>query len=143
MFGKKKNEDYSEKVMKVSVDNLTMITIGTIVNGTVTITGGLHLEGTLEGDIICKGKVVIGPQGKVKGNVKCDTAVLYGTLQGDIRAAEELFMKSGCMVKGDVYTRKLEIEPEAGFEGICNTTGMNVSVRNKIVCPEKDAVIEK
>ena len=69
MFGKKKNEDDSEKLMKVSADNLTMITIGTIVKGTITIAGGLHLEGTLEGDIICKGKVVIGPQGKVKGNV--------------------------------------------------------------------------
>ena len=85
MFGKKKNEDDSEKLMKVSADNLTMITIGTIVKGIITIAGGLHLEGTLEGDIICKGKVVIGPQGKVKGNVNCDTAVLYGLLQGDIR----------------------------------------------------------
>ena len=75
MFGKKKNEDDSEKLMKVSADNLTMITIGTIVKGIITIAGGLHLEGTLEGDIICKGKVVIGPQGKVKGNVNCDTAV--------------------------------------------------------------------
>ncbi len=99
MFGKKKNEDDTEKLMKVSADNLTMITIGTIVKGIITIAGGLHLEGTLEGDIICKGKVVIGPQGKVKGNVNCDTAVLYGLLQGDIRATNELYMKSGCMVK--------------------------------------------
>ena len=129
MFGKKKNEDDSEKLMKVSADNLTMITIGTIVKGIITIAGGLHLEGTLEGDIICKGKVVIGPQGKVKGNVNCDTAVLYGLLQGDIRAMNELYMKSGCMVKGDVYTRKLEIEPNAGFDGVCNTTGMNVPVK--------------
>ena len=52
MFGKKKNEDDSEKLMKVSADNLTMITIGTIVKGTITIAGGLHLEGTLEGDIV-------------------------------------------------------------------------------------------
>ena len=41
MFGKKKNEDDSEKLMKVSADNLTMITIGTIVKGIITIAGGL------------------------------------------------------------------------------------------------------
>ncbi len=52
MFGKKKNEDDTEKVMKVSADNLTMITIGTIVKGIITIAGGLHLEGTLEFHII-------------------------------------------------------------------------------------------
>ena len=36
-----------KKLMKVSADNLTMITIGTIVKGIITIAGGLHLEGTL------------------------------------------------------------------------------------------------
>ena len=133
MFGKKKNEDDSEKLMKVSADNLTMITIGTIVKGIITIAGGLHLEGTLEGDIICKGKVVIGPQGKVKGNVNCDTAVLYGLLQGDIRAMNELYMKSGCM----------EIEPIAGFDGVCNTTGMNVPVKDKNTKVEKVMVVEE
>ena len=133
MFGKKKNEDDTEKVMKVSADNLTMITIGTIVTGIITI----------EGDIICKGKVVIGPQGKVKGNVNCDTAVLYGLLQGDIRATNELYMKSGCMVKGDVYTRKLEIEPNAGFDGVCNTTGMNAPVKEKNTKMEKVLVVEE
>lgn len=56
MFGKKKNEDDSEKLIEVSADNLTMLTIGTIVKGIITIAGGLHLEGTLEGDIICKGE---------------------------------------------------------------------------------------
>ena len=132
MFGKKKNEDDSEKLMKVSADNLTMITIGTIVKGIITIAGGLHLEGTLEGDIICKGKVVIGPQGKVKGNVNCDTAVLYGLLQGDIRAMNELYMKSGCMV-----------EPNAGFDGVCNTTGMNVPVKDKNTKVEKVMVVEE
>jgi hypothetical protein len=113
------------------------------VKGTITIAGGLHLEGTLEGDIICKGKVVIGPQGKVKGNVNCDTAVLYGLLQGDVRATNELYMKSGCMVKGDVYTRKLEIEPNAGFDGVCNTTGMNVPVKEKNTKVEKVMVVEE
>ena len=131
MFGKKKNEDNSEKLIKVSADNLTMLTIGTIVKGIITIAGGLHLEGTLEGDLICKGKVVIGPQGKVKGNVSCDIAVLYGLLQGNIHATNELYMRSGCMVKGDVYTRKLEIEPNARFDGVCNTTGMNAPVKEK------------
>ena len=125
MFGKKKNEDDSEKLMKVSADNLTMITIGTIVKGIITIAGGLHLEGTLEGDIICKGKVV------------------NGLLQGDIRAMNELYMKSGCMVKGDVYTRKLEIEPNAGFDGVCNTTGMNVPVKDKNTKVEKVMVVEE
>ena len=131
MFGKKKNEDDSEKLIEVSADNLTMLTIGTIVKGIITIAGGLHLEGTLEGDIICKGKVVIGSQGKVKGNVNCDIAVLYGSLQGDIHATNELYMRSGCMVKGDVYTRKLEIEPNARIDGVCNTTGMNAPVKEK------------
>ena len=36
MFGKKKNEDYSVKTVKVGVDKLTTIALGTMVKGPIT-----------------------------------------------------------------------------------------------------------
>ena len=109
MFGKKKNEDYSVKTVKVGVDKLTTIALGTMVKGTITVEGDLRLDGIIEGNVSCRGKVVIGPQGRIKGNVTCTGAVLHGMLQGDIQVAEDLIMKSGCTMNGDVYTCKLEI----------------------------------
>ena len=94
MFGKKKNEDYSVKTVKVGVDKLTTIALGTMVKGTITVEGDLRLDGIIEGNVSCRGKVVIGPQGRIKGNVTCTGAVLHGMLQGDIQVAEDLIMKS-------------------------------------------------
>ena len=78
MFGKKKNEDYSVKTVKVGIDKLTTIALGTMVKGAITVEGDLRLDGIIEGNVSCKGKVVIGPQGRIKGNVTCTGAVLHG-----------------------------------------------------------------
>lgn len=121
MFGKKKNEDYSSKTVSANVDKLTTIAFGTVIRGTITVEGDLRLDGTAEGDISCKGKMVIGPKGRVKGNVTCSGAVLHGVLEGDIHVTEDLVLKSSCTMQGDIYTCKLEIEPQAKFNGVCNT----------------------
>lgn len=39
MFGKKKNEDYSVKTVKVGIDKLTTIALGTMVKGAITVEG--------------------------------------------------------------------------------------------------------
>lgn len=137
MFGKRKSEDYSAKEVNVSVDGLTTIAQGTIVTGVLTVEGNIRLDGTVEGNISCKGKIVVGPQGKVKGDIICEAAILHGMLQGDIRVAEALVMKSGCIMNGDVYTCKLEIEPQARFNGTCNTTEKNEPAEVPAVVPEK------
>ena len=116
MFGKKKNEDYSVKTVKVGVDKLTTIALGTMVKGTITVEGDLRLDGIIEGNVSCRGKVVIGPQGRIKGNVTCTGAVLHGN--------------------GDVYTCKLEIESKARFNGTCNTTEKDTLVTSQVVKPE-------
>lgn len=121
MLGKKNNENYSPKNVSTDMSKLTTIAVGTVIRGTITVDGDLRLDGTAEGDVSCKGKVVIGPKGRVKGNVSCNGAVLHGVLEGDIRVIDDLVLKSSCTMQGDIYTCKLEIEPQAKFNGACNT----------------------
>ncbi len=101
---------------------MTTIAQGTNVKGTITLEGNLRLDGIVDGDISCKGKVVIGSQGKVEGNISCYSVVLHGMLHGDIHVTEGVIMKSGCIMNGDIYTSKLEIESKARFNGTCKTT---------------------
>lgn len=132
MFGKKKDEDYSSKTVSTNVDKLTTIAFGTVIRGTITVEGDLRLDGTAEGDISCKGKMVIGPKGRVKGNVACSGAVLHGVLEGDIHVTEDLVLKSSCTMQGDIYTCKLEIEPQAKFNGVCNTNTTEKKVQTTV-----------
>lgn len=121
MFGKKKDNEEEYFGTTSQPLKLTTIAVGTILKGTINVEGSLRIDGTIEGDITCHKTVVLGPQGKVTGNVTSVSAILEGTLKGDIHITDKLILKSGCIMNGDIYTSKLEIEPTACFNGNCNT----------------------
>ncbi len=138
MFGRKKNKEVSCIATSEPL-KLTTIATGTILKGTIEVEGSLRVDGIIEGDITCHNTVVIGPQGKVTGNVSSSLAILQGTLEGDIHITDKLSLKSGCTMNGDIYTCKLEIEPQASFNGTCNTiaekqspTGVKENSLNKV-----------
>lgn len=120
MMERKKNKEISTNKPVGPTENLTILAQGTRVQGTLLLKGNLRIDGNMEGDISCQGKVIIGPDGSVKGNVKTVSAVVQGALEGDIEA-QELILKSGCDLKGNIFTSRLEIESQAKFNGACNT----------------------
>jgi len=81
------------------------------------------LGGRIEGDINCKGKIVIGPKGSILGNIISDNAEVLGDVEGSIRIKEKLVFKSTAIIKGDIFTQTLEIEPGAHFNGTCTMSG--------------------
>ena len=71
----------------------TLIAAGTTIRGDVHFTGGLHLEGVIEGSIAAEGAdavLTLSEKGKVVGEVRVSNAVVNGTVNGDIHAAERL-----------------------------------------------------
>ena len=95
MFGKKKDDEEFFGTTSQPL-KLTTIAVGTLLKGTVDVEGSLRIDGTIEGDITCHQTVVLGPQGKVTGNVTSASAILQGTLKGDIHITDKLILKSGC-----------------------------------------------
>lgn len=63
----------------------------------------------------------------------CIGVVLYGMLQGDIQVVEDLIMKLGCIMNGDVYICKFEIELKVRFNGICNIIEKDIFVISQVV----------
>ena len=98
---------------------------GTIVTGTIVTDSDFRLDGRIEGDINCKGKIVIGHKGSISGNIISDSAEILGNVEGTMRIKETLIFKSSANIKGDVYTQTLEIEPGANFNGSCTMSGKN------------------
>ena len=67
-------------------DNTTinLISAGTDITGDVKSGGDIRIDGTLTGNLNTKGKVVIGPTGKVKGEVICKNSEVAGLIEGKI-----------------------------------------------------------
>ncbi|TLX77161.1 polymer-forming cytoskeletal protein [Labilibacter sediminis] len=97
---------------------------GTKIVGNVETNGDFRIEGEIEGNILSKGKVVVGANGKVKGEVKCANAEISGVLEGKVLVSELLSLKATSKLFGDIETAKLTIEPGAIFTGKCQMGGM-------------------
>jgi len=101
-------------------DDITIISNGVKVDGTLSSDGSIRLDGIIKGDIICQGNVTIGEQGEVYGKVNGLSITIGGKVEGVINAKEKLMLESKANLKGDVFTKILVVEAGARFDGRSN-----------------------
>ena len=118
---------FNKPISKNSVQETPSVNIigaGTNVTGEIQSNGDFRIDGQLKGTINIKGKLVVGPSGKVDGDVNCQNAELSGELIGKINVNELLTLKSTSRLNGDIITGKIAIEPDAQFTGTCSMGGV-------------------
>jgi cytoskeletal protein CcmA (bactofilin family) len=98
---------------------INLISSGTDITGDIKSTGDIRIDGSLTGNLNTKGKVVIGPTGKVNGEVVCKNSEVSGNVEGRIIVNQLLILKASSRILGDIATLKLSIEPGAIFSGNC------------------------
>tara|TARA_Y100000782_G_C10188982_1_gene269068 strand:+ start:9750 stop:10154 length:405 start_codon:yes stop_codon:yes gene_type:complete len=96
---------------------------GTKIQGDVVTEGDLRIDGELQGSIDCKGKLVIGNTGAIKGEVKCQNANLAGSIEGTCVVTEMITVQSTGKFSGELVYGKMSVEPGAQLEGTFNIAG--------------------
>lgn len=102
-----------------SPERLNRIVEGTAIEGDIKSDSNIRIDGYVKGTISVKGRLVLGPTGKIDGNVYCKNADLEGKLNGIIEVDELLSLKNTAKLQGEISTNKLSIEPGAIFSGNC------------------------
>lgn len=87
------------------------------IEGNMTSTGEVQVDGSVSGDIRCKA-LIVGVKGSVTGEVVAQTVRLHGAIKGMVRA-KSVFLSSTARMAGDVEHESLAIEPGAYLEGHC------------------------
>lgn len=95
------------------------LTAGSKIVGTITADSDYRIDGMIEGELNCSGKVVIGEAGRVKGTVNCQNAEILGLMDGKINCSQQLCLRASGKIHGDVQTKTLIVEPGAIFNGTC------------------------
>jgi cytoskeletal protein CcmA (bactofilin family) len=114
MFGKEGEQMPGEGKMN------SIIGKGCKINGTVVVTEGtLRIDGDFEGTIQVPDTLVIGKDGRVKAEIKVKSAVVGGTVIGNIDAKEKIELQAGSRLEGDIKTIRLVIDEGVFFEGNC------------------------
>jgi len=117
----------SSKNQPVEAGSVNLIGKGTEITGDISSQGDVRIDGLLKGNLVTKGKFVLGPNGVIEGNVKSLTADLSGEVKGTVDVEDILSLKNTAKITGDIVTGKLAIEPGAIFTGTCN---MGAKVKN-------------
>ena len=124
----------SNKNQTAEVGSINIIGKGTKIIGDITSGGDVRIDGLLTGNIVISGKLVLGPNGVVEGNITSVNAELEGEVRGIVNITETLSLKSTAKINGDIVTSKLMIEPGALFTGSCN---MGAKVKNMVQNTER------
>ena len=100
--------------------SVNIIGSGTTITGDVISKSDIRVDGTLKGSVSTEGKVVLGRQGIIEGDVVCGDADISGTIKAKITVSKLLSLKTTAKLSGDIITNKLSIEPGASFTGSCS-----------------------
>src|ERR1700677_381863 len=88
-----------------------------VVNGTLTSTGDIQIDGRVEGDVHSAG-LVIGEKALIHGEIMADDVTIGGKVQGGIRARKVLLCATS-HVEGNILHEAFSVEAGAFFEGNC------------------------
>ena len=99
----------------------SLIGAGTVVDGNVTFSGGLRIDGQVHGDVVAASgdpcTLVISDQARVDGEVRVSHVVINGTVNGPLIANDYLELQPNARITGDVTYRTLEIHIGAVIQG--------------------------
>ena len=90
---------------------------GVSIKGTVRFQKELTLDCEVEGRIDSQGRLTVGKQAKIKGDIKTRSVIVDGTVNGNITAGERCELRAGCTVNGDIEAPRLVVDEAASFVG--------------------------
>ena len=99
----------------------TLIGQASRVHGDLEFAGGLHLDGSIAGNVraipVEGSSLSISETGSIEGNVEADNVMLNGTVKGDILARGRIVMGATARVQGNVYYGVIEMTLGAQIMG--------------------------
>jgi len=107
MFGRK----------QASGTNVTVIAVGSTVEGTLRVKGMLQVDGRVEGNLIADGHISVGPEGKIIGDVTADNLSVGGRVEGTLSARGHLHVLSTGVVSGSARYTTLEVDRGGVMDG--------------------------
>jgi len=87
------------------------------IKGTLKFQNDLVFDGKIEGEITSNATLTVGKSAQVQGEVKSKSVIIFGSVQGNIDAAERVELKATGQLIGDLRAGRIIIEDGATFVG--------------------------
>ena len=94
-----------------------VLSSGVSIKGSVKFQKELLIDGEVEGKIDSRGRLTIGLNARIQGEIKTKSVIVDGTVDGNIMAEERCELRAGCTVRGDIESPRLVVDEAATFIG--------------------------
>jgi cytoskeletal protein CcmA (bactofilin family) len=94
-----------------------------VIGAFMRIKGEIHsreelvVDGEVEGIVESHSSLTVGPNGKVKANIKAREVVIFGTVKGNVEVSEKIAIREQGSLVGDIKTAGISIDDGAYFKG--------------------------
>ena len=115
------------KKNKLVIDSIkSVLGESTKLDGRLVFSGTMRIDGSVDGEIFgekkngVKNTLIIGEQAYVSGDIRADTVINSGHVQGNIFASSRVAIQDPGQLIGDVETAELTVEEGVVFNGKCH-----------------------
>lgn len=120
MLGKARKD--TPAITETSGKISTIIGPGAVFDGNLSAPETIRIDGTINGNCVCKQTLILGSEGRIKGNITAQNVMISGRVDGDLIVHEKLEVLSTGKVIGNVTTRSLIVDDGGCFDGRCTMT---------------------
>jgi cytoskeletal protein CcmA (bactofilin family) len=91
---------------------------GLKIRGELSGSSDLYIDGEAQGKItLADSRVTIGPKGRVQADIEAREIIIEGTVEGNLKARENVRLASSSKVQGSVLTPRIGIDDGAKLRG--------------------------
>ncbi len=94
----------------------TLISKGCVVQGKIESDVFVRIDGNIIGDLFIGEGLIVGENGLIEGNINTREIVVFGTVNGTVKA-ESIDIKSSGRILGELHTASLQVEKGAVYIG--------------------------
>ena len=87
------------------------------IKGDIRTNEELLIDGEVEGSVESHSVLTVGPNGKVRANIKAREVIVFGKVQGNINVTEKIAIREQGSLVGDIKTAGISIDDGAYFKG--------------------------
>jgi cytoskeletal protein CcmA (bactofilin family) len=95
----------------------TVIGRGTLIEGTIRVSGRVQVDGQIDGTLVAEGPVSVGPSGSIIGEVVAHELAVGGRVEGKVNVREHLHVAPDGVCRGDVRYGSLQVDRGGVLDG--------------------------
>jgi len=117
IVNKQFNQELSENDMEKSDVAMSHLAKGTVLEGNLSISSSLRVDGKIIGNVVCSSVVIIGDGGSIEGDIKADSMKVSGLIKGSADINNDFSADSTAHIEGDLVVGILNIAEGAKLSG--------------------------